>query len=406
MTEEVAVQNALAHNAEFKARLESIGVAQGQVLQAKKPPNPTLDLSRSTDKLFENRGEGSYGVGVTQEFETWGKRKYRVKAAQANLEKIKADVDNFERLLIYQVRQAYFETLRAEKQKKLADEMTGLTDHVVQLDEQRVKAGDIPEVELNLAKVELGRARQASRSAENQARNARLRLNYLMGESIYNDFTVVSDFSSSRPTDKTVDQLIAFALEHRPDLASSGRARDVAAQNTNLARANAKPNVSVGVEYSHDRTVFEEDSFLPRGLLDSIDETGNSMRFSFSVPLPIFNRNQGNIASAAADQRASENLFAFTQETVRQEVASSYNNWISAMRLRELYEKGILPQLKDNLNSIQSAYELGGQSILAVIEQQRTYQQVNSQYLDTLFEMQTALDQLEAALGGRLSDVK
>ena len=406
LTEEVAVQNALAHNAEFKAQLESIGVAQGQVVQARKLPNPTLGVSQSTDKLFDNRGEGSFSVGVTQEFETFGKRKYRVKAAEANVEKIKADVNNFERLLTYQVRQTYYQALLAEKQVKLAAEMTRLTRHVVEVDEARVKHGDIPEVELNLARVELGRAEQAERAAQNRLTDAKLRLNYLMGAPILNEFTLVSDFSSARPTDKSADQLVAFALDRRPDLVSAERAQDVAAHNFSLARANAKPNVSVGAEYSHDRTVFEEDSFRPLGLLNSIDETGSALRFSLTLPLPVFNRNQGNIASAAADQRAAGNLMAFRRETIRLEVASAYQNWISAMRLRELYEKGILPQLRDNLNSVQAAYELGGQSILAVIQQQRTFQDVNLQYLDTLYEMQSSLDQLEAAMGGKLSDVK
>ncbi len=406
LTEELAVQNALANNAQFKAQLESIGVAQGQLAQAKKFLNPTLGLSQSTDKFFDNRGEGSYSIGITQEFETFGKRKYRVKAAQANFEKIKADVNDFERLLTYQVRQTYYQALLATKQAALGGEMSRLTRHLVEVDEARVKQGDIPEVELNLARVELGRAEQAERAAQSRVADAKLQLNFLMGAPIHNEFTLVSEFSTNRPTDKTQEQLVAFALEHRPDLNSAEHAQEVATHNTSAARANAKPNVTVGVEYGHDRVIFDEEAFRPRGILDSLNEGDSAMRFSLSLPLPVFNRNQGNIATALADQRAAGNLLDFTRESIRLEVAGAYNRWISAMRQRELYEKGILPQLKDNLNSVQSAYELGGQSILAVIQQQRTYQEVNAQYLDTLFEMQSALDQLEAALGGNLTDVK
>lgn len=386
-----AVEHALIHNGELNAlRTEKEATKAGSE-RAALFPNPTLELSGDTGAMTGSPGESTVSVGLSQEFLTGGKRARRLAVAEQETEAVHHQIVDRERLLALEVKSIFSELMLAQKRRELAQRAMDLNGKLLGVTRERLAAGDIPELEVNLARVETARSEGRKIEAERELYPLVARLRTLLGIPAGEE-VMVDGLPDRRPLGITLDELKRLALGNRPDLKTLEAERARGEAGVALAEADRIPNVTFGLGYTHERSV----DALGAGEEKSRD---NFLGAKLSVPLPLFDRNQAGIREAQARRRSAESRLEFARLSVEREIEGDYARLAAAEKALDLYTTGILPQLEENLQLVQEAYQLGEVGILAVIEEQKKYIEVNDGYLAALADRQTALARLEASVG-------
>lgn len=386
-----AVEYALANNGELKALRAEKEVARAGLERAVLFPNPTLELSGDTGALTGSSDESVVSVGLSQEFLTGGKRGKRQTVAEREMEAVHHQVADRERLLALEVKSTYFELTLTQKRRELAQRAIDLNGKLLEITQERLAAGDIPELEVNLARVELARSEGRKIEAERELSPLLARLRTLLGVPAGEEVEFIG-VGERKPLGVSQEEVSRLALGNRPDLKNFEAARAKGNAEVELAEAERLPNVTLGLGYTHER---------------SVDATGtaeeksrdNFLGAKISIPLPLFDRNQAGIREARARKQSAESRLEFARMSIEREIAGDYARLAAAEKSLDLYATGILPQLEENLKLVQEAYQLGEVGILAVIEEQKKYIEVNDGYLAALADRQTALARLEASAG-------
>lgn len=395
---EQAVQAALSQNLSLRAELERIPVAEGQLRQAGLIPNPLLTSTESSDRYFSNEGEGDRSLGIQQEIETARKRRYRTLTARSDLDRVRHETESRQRDLIARAQTAYFTLVFAERDVSLARETSAILRRFVDLNAERVKVGEAPGIELNLAKIELARSQRNEQEFQRRYREATAGLNLLMGRSPAASVQTISDFTMPLVPMPVEQELVDYALQHRPEVLAADSNVEARKSAVLLARALRFPNVGLGAAYQKTNSIVGvggSAAALPTNQL--LRE--NQLTFTLNVPLPLFNRNQGNIASADYERQSAEETAQYVRNVVANEIATALVNYQSRVQTRALYEESVLPQLQRNVDAIQEAYRLGNESIFAVIQVQRTFFDTRNEYLQTLLDLELDRIDLEKAVG-------
>lgn len=389
-----AVEYALRNNGDLKAIREEKGVREAGKIKAGLYPNPVLEVDGTTGELTGSKFENTVSAGVTQEILTAGKRGKRLKMAERELEGFERQIDNSGRLLAEEVKSAFFDLLLADGRMKLAERSINLNRQLLDIAELRFEAGDIPELEVNLARVEVARSEGRKAEAERELQPAKVRLVSLMGIPPADN----AEFSGSpegKPLGKFLDELKALALTNRPDLKAleSENARSDA--GIDLARAERIPNLTVGIGYQRENSAIDVSG-------DEIKTRDNLIALKLSIPIPLFDRNQAGVREALARKGSAETRYQTARRSISREVEAAFARLSAAEKSLAIYARDIIPQLEENLKLVQEAYRLGEVGILTVIEEQKKFFEVNDGYLAALYNRQTALARLEAAVGAEL----
>jgi cobalt-zinc-cadmium efflux system outer membrane protein len=392
-----AVEHALVHNGELKAVRSEREAARAGTDRAGIYPNPILEMEGATGALTGSRDESSMELALSQEFLLGGKRAKRLEAAEREAESVSWRITDRERLTTLEVKVAYADLHLAQKRLELAKEAAELNSRLLAMARERFAAGDIPELEVNLARVEKARSDSGRALAEREIVPARIRLATLLGLEPGSEATV-DDPPEEKPYTAGIAGLVQRARENRPDI--KGLAAELAKEEAgvNLARAERVPNLTLGLFVAHERSTdaigTEEEKTR-----DTI------MGVRLSLPLPLFDRNQASIREADARRGGAEHRLAAARAALDREVEAEQSRLAAAEEILCLYAKDILPRLKENLALLQEAYGLGETDILAVIEEQKKYVEVHGTYLEAVHERQTARARLEAAVGASLDEL-
>jgi cobalt-zinc-cadmium efflux system outer membrane protein len=259
---------------------------------------------------------------------------------------------------------------------------------------ERFKAGDIPELDFNLSKVELARAESRLLEAERERNPLRIKIASLTG---LNESDIsLSDKLPTSAVPPGTQELVKLALASRPDLVALALERDKAETETRLAKAEALPNLTAGLFAQWQRSSVEVG-----GLSSSSRDTQLGIRLS--MPIPVFDRNQGGRSAAQARLDAAASHCLALERTITAEVEAAVARFSSSQRILALLEQGIIPQLAENLKLTQEAYRLGEVGILSVIDEQKKFFEVNDGYLSALHGRRVALIKLETAAAIDLS---
>ena len=184
------------------------------------------------------------------------------------------------------------------------------------------------------------------------------------------------------PINLTVDDLRARALNNRPDLQAAERGITAAQSQIGLAKANSKQDLNATFDYTH-------------------VNASNLAAFYFSIPLPIFNRNQGEVARTYYALTQSKFLAEAARQQVLTDVKNGYESLLSSEEVIELYNDGYLQQAKQSLEIAQFAYQHGAASLLDFLDAERSYRATELSYRQAVAAYMSALEQLRAAVGTR-----
>jgi cobalt-zinc-cadmium efflux system outer membrane protein len=241
------VEFALQNNGELKALREEKGMREAGKIRAGLFPNPVFEMDGTTGELTGSPFENSLWVGVSQEFLTAGKRGKRMQVAEKEIESFDRQVGNSGRLLIEEVQTTFYDLLLAEKRVDLAKRSVALNNQLLDITRQRFEAGDVPELEVNLARVEVARSEGRKAEAERELYPAKARLLALMGFSQAEEASFNGSLEG-KPLQRAggVEGLApGEAARHKGAGVGKGKKR----RRNHPAQAGTMPNITAGLGY-------------------------------------------------------------------------------------------------------------------------------------------------------------
>lgn len=395
-TIEEAVRLALEQNLGLKVQEQDLELARGELLKAKVFVNPELEMQGETDALFSNEGEGVYSVGLGQTLFVGPKRRYRIGIAELGLNRTQKAIANARRLLVAEVKEAFYTTLLLQKKLNLAQELIEINERLVRLTEGRFREGFAPELDVNLARIQLQQARLNSTGIEKDLSSARANLNLLLGRPTQAPLIARGEFTVQE-LQLDPSRLKETAFTRRTDLKGQEVAREMAGKEIDLARAERIPDLTLSLDFTQERSIFSELDLTDRDRLTGL---------KLSVPLPFFDRKQGEIAQAQAQKQKADLELSLLRAVIEKEVTTAWTRVQAAQQSLRLFGGGILPLAESHLDLTQKAYEQGQAGILDVMEAQRRFSETRLGYLEALYEYSLSLTEMERVIGTGPPDVE
>ncbi len=385
-TAQVTLDEAVAllrrQSPELLAGALKVRAAQGDVTTARLYPNPTLSFGAGNFPIGRTNPPGigagdtvNEQVGIGQELVLWGKRGERIAAAHGRMAAAGAERADLDRRLVFEVRARFVRTLVAGERLRLARENLTHYRETVRVSRERADAGEISAAEFDKIALEQRGFEHEVADAEIERREAVAELLPLLGLDVA-DLVPVGELRLPAARTDT-DTLVSEALRRRPDLTAAERAAEAAEAALRLARAERWPNVTVGVQYTHDE-------FQVAGNL------ANSLGANFSLPLPLVNRNQGEIERAEAEALIARREVQKLRLGIPQEVRTAVTSYTVAGERVRRFEEAFLRQSEDARRAAEVSYREGAISLLEFVEAERTFIQTQRDHLDALLDGHTA----------------
>ncbi len=385
-----AIQLALAHNHDLRATRTQILQNQAQEITANLRPNPTLGIDTQFVPFFSPQdfsGDNlnqtqQFDVGISYLFERGKKRQHRLQAARDQTAVTRAQVADAERTLAFNVGQQFVSVLLAESTLQFALEDLKGFQQTVDISQEQFKAGYIGEGDFLKIKLQLLQFQTDVSSARLAKVQALTGLRQFLGyDAVPADFDVIGDLAY-QPVKTKVEDLQARALRERPDFRAAELGITAAKSQMALAKANSKVDVNGTYDFSH--------------------VSGESTASIFAnFALPIFDRNQGEIARTRYALTQAQEQEQSASDTVLSDVANAYEAVRSNDEVVQLYTSGYLKQAQDSRDISEYAYKRGAASLLDFLDAERSYRSTQLAYRQALASYMTALEQLKEALGSR-----
>jgi len=377
-----------ANNPNLLAARTGIDESRAQEITAYLRPNPTF--TASVDQLHPWKSYGALTdilpiVSLSYLFERWHKRQLRLESAQKGTAIAISQLADETRGLLFTLRSAFIQVLQQKAVLDLAKENLSYYDRVLQVSSDRFKAGDIARIDLDRLQLQRVTFESDLETAEVNLRTAKIQLLMLL-----NDRTPVELFDVAGPFDfseqiSPLGEFRRIALETRPDLKAAVQSIDQARTNHRLAEANASTDPTIGVDIGRN-TGFQPSYEMYVGL-------------SVSIPLRIFDRNQGERLRTRLDIGRNERLRDAAEALVYSDVDSAYATLSSALILLRPYKAKYLQQAVTVRDTVTFSYERGGASLLDFLQAQNDYRSVQRSYLTLIGSYLTAAAQLNLAVG-------
>lgn len=384
--------------ADLQAARARLTIAEGKLQQAGFRPNPTLSGDYGTARILGGGDENQFSVGVSQVFETGSKRNRRVAVAELELQQIRAEISALERRLAVEIRTAYTNALSAARQLDVLEKLISANLEIVRVIEARLKEGDVAPLDVNLIKVEADRLRIQTIQARNDLETALLQLKNIIGADVAESIKLAPQNERPPRLDLGLTELTDIALRERADLQVAKLGEELGTARIDLAKANSVPNVAGLITYSRNKRITD----FPPVIGGSVTNRDNELTFGVTVDIPVFNRNQGEIASATGEKLQATRNREFLETTVKRDVAIAFRKYRAAAETLTIYAVQIIPRSEENLKSIRSAYGFGEFSVFEVVNEQRRLTENVTGYNQSLRDYYNSLNELETALGATI----
>jgi len=385
-----AVDLALAHNHSLLATRTQILQNQAQEITANLRPNPSLGADTQFVPFFspqdfsgENLNETQqFDIGISYLFERGRKRQRRLQAARDQTAVTRAQVTDAERTLIFNVGQQFVSVLLAESTLEFALQDLKSFQQTVDISQAQLRAGALSEGDYLKIKLQLLQFQTDVSSARLAKVQALIGLREFLGYSaVPANFDVIGELEY-QPLKANAEDLQMKALRERPDYRAAELGVTAAQSQIQLAKANAKVDVTGTYDFTH---VSGE----------------NTASLFANFELPIFNRNQGEIARTGYALTQAQEQQQATSDTVLSDVSNAFEAVKSNDEVVQLYTSGYLKQAQDSRDISEYAYKRGAASLLDFLDAERSYRAVQLAYRQALSSYMTALEQLKEAVGTR-----
>jgi outer membrane protein, heavy metal efflux system len=382
-----------ATNPTLKAAQLSIEESRAAEITANLRPNP--DFSLSVDGLQVTPGVGGIWRPLSGLVETPGisylherdhKRELRRDQARESTVIAESTLADQERSLVFNLRTAFVNVLQAKAVLQNARENLDYWDKELDVNRTRFNAGDLAQVDLNRLELQRVQFESDYETAIVNLRTAKIQILMLL-----NDRTPIEQFDVSGPFDfngdlKPLEEFRNTALQARPDLKASLQNVELARITHQLAVANGSTDPTFSVWYSHNSSFANPFA----------DETVGG---SVSIPLRIFDRNQGEKARTQVDITRNERLRDANEALVFSDVDSAYWTIVQSLNLLKPYKAKYLPLASDVRDRTSFSFRNGGASLLDFLDAEKAYRDTRLAYLNLIGAYLTAAAQMNMATG-------
>jgi cobalt-zinc-cadmium efflux system outer membrane protein len=381
-----------AANPTLKADAMTVDEMKAQEITAYLRPNPQFTLS--TDGTQVNRYNGVWtptrgtevSPNVSYLHERDHKRELRLEAAKEGTQITASEHQDLERNLLFNLRSAFVQTLEAKTVLEMAKEDLDYYDHIIQISRDRFNAGDIAQIDLD--RIELLRVQY---EAEIQSAIVNLRTAKIQLLQLLDDHTHVEQFDVTGPFDfsedlKPLEDFRQIALDGRPDLRAALEALKQADTNHKLAIANGSTDPTLSGWYTYNPSFNNPNDHQTIGL-------------SVSIPLRIFDKNQGEKQRTQIDIGRNQQLTEASRAQVFSDVDTAYAEVESNIALLKPYKAKYNDQARRVRDTVTYSYEHGGASLMEFLNAQSDYRTVQLAYLQLIGTYLTAAGQLNLAVG-------
>lgn len=373
-----------ANNPALAAGETNIEESRANEITAGLRPNPTLSLVSDQWHLFQSPFRPFSAAQtipvVSQQIERRNKRGLRVESAQLATSMATTDQADLERQLLFNLRDAFVRTLQAKSILELAEENIKYYDKTIEVNRRRFESGDLSRADFE--RIELQRAQYESdlETARVNLRTAKINLLALMNDRTPADSFEVTGNFDFKETILLPDELHQAALESRGDIRSARTAIEKAKVDHKLAWANGSWDPNIGMEY---------------GLIGA----DNTIGFDFSIPIRIFDRNQGEKLRTSLEIRRSEQNRTNIVVNAFRDIDAAYSSVDSVRRLLRPYRDKYLPEAARVRDAVSFAYSRGAASLLDFLDAQKAYRDTQLSYRNLIASYLSAANQLNLAVG-------
>lgn len=385
LTLEQAVQEALRVYPQAAFADARVAEASGQQTQAGLRPNPRMTL-QTEDIRPSSPGLPFSFVDSTEDYfllaqviETGGKRGRRVDVANAALGASEIEREQVRRQIVAQVSRAYWIAVAARRVRELADQNLRTYEEDVTYSSNRVKEGVAAEADLMRIEIERDRARSSLLTAAREVDQTAVQLFRAMGRM---DFATVQLTGSLEDTGAVALPDVTRALAMRTEMRIAQRENQRAQADLRLQRADAKPDPEAFVGYK--RNIGLDTAYA-----------------AMQLDLPVRNRNQGNIASAAARTREAEANLRMVELSVRAELEAAQREYLAERQLLQDLPRTVT-RAEESERLARAAYREGALDLLRLLDAERSRIQIQVEYFRALADLQQSVVNLQLASGEKL----
>jgi cobalt-zinc-cadmium efflux system outer membrane protein len=371
-------QIALESNPTLVQAMMAVQAAEGRYVQAGLCPNP--EMVYIADEIGNDGTEGLQGMGVGQEIVTNGKLRLGRAVASHEIQQARHGLEAQRWRVLNDVRAGYYEVLLAQRMIETNQRLAGIGQEGVDLTTKALQQGEVSRAQLLQARIEAQTAGLGLVEAQNRHRAAWQRLAAVLGQPEMEPRPLAGQLDENLP-EYTWDDTFRDLLARSPELAQARSGVERARCELALQQAERRPNFAVGAAAKYD--------------------TGSEFTVAdveVVVPLPLFNRNQGNIIEAQAGLIAAQREVRRVELDLQTRLAEAFEQYAGARHQVQTYNDTILPDARESLDLVATGYREGEFGYLELLTAQRTYFDVNLSYLSSLDQLWAQTVDLEGLL--------
>jgi cobalt-zinc-cadmium efflux system outer membrane protein len=391
ITLEQTIQEALANNATLLAERLNVPLATARMVTARLRPNPVLSLDADYLDIVgtgfssaNNAGPAEAAARVDFVLEGPGKRSGRIAVAELQRSVAELNLQDAMRTVILNVQNAFVDVLLAKEAVSLTEENQRTFDRVVEINRQRAKPGEQSTADLLRVRLAAMQVRNDVANAAARLHSTRHRLEVAMGRAtLVHGFDVKGSLRADKDLIE-IQPLRAQAQEQRPDIQSIARDQARSAADLKLQIAQGKIDYTVGSQFHRQQS--------PTG-------TGSSVGFFFSAPIPVFNRNQGEVERATLEGRQLTERLKALRTSVAGEVESAYEQYAVARTMMSSMEADMLEQARQVRQTAEDSYRDGKIGLLDFLDAQKAFTDTMQSYNDARGSYARSLYAIESVSG-------
>ena len=376
LTMDQALETAFANNPDLAAAQWETGIAQGERQQAGLIPNPEVSWEAEDTR----RNSRTTTVMINQPIELGGKRGARIEVASRAQDAAGIELERKRNVLRADVIQAFYSSSTAQQRLLLSRQSLELAERGLRVAQGRIKSGKSSPVEGTRAEVQLSEVRLDLRRAERDEASAYQRLAQVMGAPLP-AFVSVGDPGRSMPTVPD-SSLLLNRIGETAELRLAKLQIDQREASLGLEKAQRIPDLTVSIGSQYDERERERVNVV-----------------GLSMPIPLFNRNQGNVLAAARRTDQARDLRNASELRLRTEIQTTLDQWMTANTEVASFNQTILPAAKSAVDTATRGFEMGKFNFLDVLDAQRTLISARTQYIQAIAEATDAWVRIERIFG-------